>query len=172
MKQGVCFENFPLSILFIANVVSLLTYLIGAFIIYKIGLIWLVLYLLFIGFLEFRLISGHCVNCYYYGKTCAFGKGRLCALFFKKGTSKKFNQLKITWRDILPDFLVSLVPTLVGIILLVLTFEWVLLFSVIALLLLAFVGTATVRSKLACKYCKQRKLGCPAQKLFETKEKK
>jgi len=171
MKQEKCFENYPLRIVFISNLVSILIYLIGAFIIYKIGFIWLILYLIFIGIQEFRLIQGHCVNCYYYGKTCAFGKGRLSALFFKKGNSKKFLNLKITWKDILPDFLVSLIPVLVGIIILIFNFDWALLILIIILLLLTFAGNAFVRSSLACKYCKQRKLGCPAQKLFEKKDK-
>lgn len=169
MKQEKCFENYPLRIVFISNLVSIAIYLIGAFIIYKIGFIWLILYLLFIGALEFRLISGHCVNCYYYGKTCAFGKGRLCALLFRKGNPKKFLNIKITWKDILPDFMVSIIPALVGIIILISNFDWTLLILIIILLFLTFAGSGFVRGSLACKCCKQRKLGCPALKLFKKK---
>ncbi|MFA5126332.1 MAG: hypothetical protein WC462_05020 [archaeon] len=170
MKQEKCFENYPFWMVLVSNIVTLLVYLIGAFIIFKVGLIWTVLYLLFVGVLEFRLISGHCVNCYYYGKTCAFGKGRLCSFLFKKGNSKKFLNLKITWKDILPDFMVSIVPSIVGIVLLILNFDWLLLALIVLLLALTFIGNAFVRSSLACKYCKQKKLGCPAQKLFEKKD--
>jgi hypothetical protein len=28
-------------------------------------------------------------------------------------------------------------------------------------------GNAVVRSQLACRYCRQREIGCPAQRLFE-----
>jgi len=31
---------------------------------------------------------------------------------------------------------------------------------------LATQGNYLVRSRIACKYCKQRELGCPAEKLF------
>ncbi len=172
MSNEKCFENYPVSVVLISNLVNVLIYLIGSFIVFKVGLIWLILYLLFVLFLEFKLIRGHCVHCYYYGKTCAFGKGRLCALMFKKGEGKKFNNIKITWKDILPDFLVSIVPAILGIVMLILNFDWVLLGLIILLLILTFFGNAFVRTSLACKFCKQRKLGCPAQKLFEERGKK
>jgi hypothetical protein len=38
---------------------------------------------------------------------------------------------------------------------------------VVALIFLGFAGNAYVRSRLACRYCTQREIGCPAQKLFE-----
>ena len=49
-------------------------YLIGAFLIYQIGFFWAILYILCIIILELRLLGGHCTDCYYYGKTCAFLK--------------------------------------------------------------------------------------------------
>jgi len=167
MKKGKCFENYPFWIVFLSNLVSMAIYLIGALIIYKIGLIWLILYLIFIAYLEFRLIKGHCVNCYYYGKTCAFGKGRISSMLFKKGNIKEFCKKQMTWKDLLPDFMVSLIPIIVGIVLLILNFDLTLLSLVIILFILAFTGTGIIRSQLACKYCKQRQIGCPAQKLFE-----
>ena len=166
-----CYENYPLWIVFISNLVSIAIYLIGAYIIYQIGLIWLILYLIFILILEFLLIQGHCVDCYYYGKTCSFGKGRISGLFFKKGDGKKFCNNKMTWKEMLPDMLVSLIPVIIGIILLIRKFNWILLSLIIILLILTFAGNGFVRSKLACKYCKQRKLGCPAEQLFNKKKK-
>jgi len=166
MEKEKYFENYPLYIIFFSNLVSIAIYLIGALIIYQIGLIWLILYLIFIGILEFRLIKGHCVNCYYYGKTCAFGKGKISSIFFKKGDLNKFCKKQITWKSIVPDFLVSLIPAIIGIIILVKDFNWTLLILIVILFILAFVGNGIIRTKLACKYCKQRKIGCPAQKLF------
>ena len=170
MKKENVFENYPLWIVFCSNFVSITIYLIGAFIIYQIGLIWLILYLIFILYLEFRLMKLHCVDCYYYGKTCAFGKGKISSIFFKKGRAEKFCKIKITWKNILPDFMVSLIPLIVGLILLIIKFDWFLLVLIILLILLAFVGNGFIRSNLACKYCKQRKIGCPAQKLFEKRK--
>jgi hypothetical protein len=34
------------------------------------------------------------------------------------------------------------------------------------LIALSFVGNAVLRGSFACKYCKQREIGCPAEKLF------
>jgi len=167
MKKERYFENYPFWIVFFSNLVSIAIYLIGAFIICKIGLFWLILYLIFIVILEFKLIRSHCIDCYYYGKTCAFGKGRICSIFFKKGNINKFCKKQMTWKDIIPDFMVSLIPAVIGIIFLIKSFNWILLSLVLILLLLTFVGNGIIRGKLACKYCKQRKIGCPAQRLFE-----
>lgn len=123
MKKEQSYENYPFWIVFLSNLVSIAIYFIGAFIIYQLGLIWLILYLIFIGILEFRLIKGHCVNCFYYGKICAFGKGRISSMFFKKGDANKFCKKQMTWKDMAPDFLVSAVPIIAGIILLILHFR-------------------------------------------------
>lgn len=166
MQEPGCKEQYPLVTVFVANLVSLLIYGIGAFILLRLS-IWLAIaYVLFIVILEFRLVSGHCTDCYYYGRTCAFGKGRLSSRFFRRGSPERFTQMTITWKDILPDFLAFIIPVLAGILVLVQGFSWTVLILVIALLLLGFLGNALVRGHLACRYCKQRELGCPAAQLF------
>jgi hypothetical protein len=112
------------------------------------------------------------VNCYYYGKTCAFGKGRISSVFFKKGDANKFCKKQMTWKDIVPDFIVSLIPAIIGVILLIKNFNWALLSLVLILFILTFVGNGIIRSQLACKYCKQREIGCPAEQLFNKKKNK
>ena len=171
MQEPGCKENYPLWMVFVADLVSLLIYGIGAYILFQFGIIWAIVYLIFVFIFEFRLISGHCRDCYYYSKTCAFGKGRLSALFFKKGSPEKFTAMKITGKDILPDFLLFIIPVLAGIFLLIRGFTLTILILVIALLLLGFLGNALVRGQLACRYCKQREIGCPATQLFNKTEK-
>ncbi|MBU0711751.1 hypothetical protein KJ762_12305 [bacterium] len=90
MREMKTYENFPAWIVLLANVVSILLYVIGLFICYRLHWIAAILYLLFILVLEFRLIGKHCVNCYYYGKICGFGKGWFSAKLFKKGDSAQF----------------------------------------------------------------------------------
>lgn len=165
-----CYETYPLWIILLSNFVSIAIYLLGAFIIYQLGLIWLLLYILYILFLEFKVMKKSCPNCYYFGKCCAFGKGKLSSIFFKKGDSKNFAKTQITWKDILPDFLVSIIPLLVGIALLIIKFNFLILYSVILLVLLSSAGNGFIRGSLSCKYCKQRELGCPAEKLFNKKK--
>lgn len=165
--QTKCYEQYPLWILFLSNLVSVAIYVIGGYIIYQLGFIWLAVYLLYILWLEFRVMTRSCTNCHYYGKFCAFGRGKLSAIFFKKGNSKTFTQRQITWKDIIPDFLVSIIPLLVGIVLLVINFNFLILLLVILLVILTSAGNAFIRGSLACKYCKQREIGCPAEKLFK-----
>lgn len=167
MEQQKCYDNYPIWIVVISNLVSFSIYLIGGFLIYQIGLLWLVFYICYILILELRLLRGHCVNCYYFGRTCAFGKGRLSSFLFKRGEPIKFIQNKITWKDIVPDFLVSVIPIIIGIIILTINFDWLILSLLVILFFLGFLGNALVRSHLTCKYCKQKELGCPAQKLFD-----
>jgi len=164
-------ENYPGWMVFVSNLLSLLIYGIGVYILLQSGIIWVTAYLIFILILEFRLISGHCTDCYYYGKTCAFGKGRLSSLFFKKGSPERFAAMKITWKDIVPDFLLFIIPVLAGILLLIQGFTVTILILILALLLLGFMGNALVRGQLACRYCKQREIGCPATQLFTKTEK-
>jgi hypothetical protein len=171
MQEPGCKENCPVTTVIGSNLLSILIWGIGAFILYKFGLLWLTVYVLYILLLEFRLLSGHCVDCYYYGKTCAFGKGRLSSLLFRKGSPERFSRMKITWKDIVPDFLGFMVPVLAGILLLVMQFSWTILILVIVLFFLGFLGNALVRGQLACRYCKQREIGCPAEQLFDKNRK-
>jgi hypothetical protein len=170
VKKSICYENYPFWIIFVSNLFSIVIYATGAYIIYQLGLIWMILYLAFILFLKFNLMRCSCVNCYYYRKYCAIGFGKLSSIFFKKG-NKNFSKQNVTWKDILPDFLVSLIPILIGIILLIIKFNILILIAVILLLVLTFFGNAIIHGSLVCKYCKQRKLGCPADNLFNKKKK-
>jgi len=171
MQDKCCLETYPIPVVIVSNLVSFLIYGIGAYILFKLSLFLVICYVLYILILEFRLIHGHCVDCYYYGKICAFGKGRLSSVFFPKGRMEQFNQKKITWKDMLPDFLVFIIPLLAGIILLIQEFSWTIIILIIILFLLVFPGNALVRGHLACKYCKQREIGCPAEQLFDTPKK-
>jgi hypothetical protein len=170
LQKVKCYENYPLSTVFVSNLLNILIYAIGFYIIYQLGWIWSLVFLVYIFFLEFRVLSKSCVNCYYYGRYCAFGKGKLCSLFFSKET-KKFNQRRITWIHVLPDFLISLIPIIVGIIVLIINFSWLILVLIILLFILMTIGNSFVRGQLACKFCKQKELGCPAEKLFNKKKK-
>jgi len=129
--------------------------------------VWLApAYLAYWLWMEIRVLTRSCINCAYYGHICAFGKGKLCSLLFAKGDSAKFAQRSVSWAAVLPDFLVFVFPVIGGIVLLVRDFSWPVLILTGALLVLSFVGNAVVRGSLACQYCRQRAIGCPATKLF------
>jgi len=161
------FENYPIWTVLIANLQSLLINAFGIFILSKFGWIVATIYALFILLLEYRLLITGCVNCYYYGKLCFSGHGLLCSFLLKKGDPTKFSSRNITWKDLFYDLLISLIPFVAGICLLIIHFSWAMLLAVIALLLLSSLGNGFIRGNLACVFCKQRELGCPAEKLFK-----
>lgn len=162
------YENYPIRIVILSNLVSFLIYILGFIIIYKIGWIYSIIYLSYIFALELRLIKNHCTSCYYWGKTCGFAKGRISSVFFKKGDIAEFCSNKFTWKDMIPDLLVTLTPLIAGIVLLIINFEPFLLLALILLIALTTAGNQYIRGSLTCKFCKQREIGCPAEKLFNS----
>ena len=166
MNPAKRYENFPLGIVFLCNVVSFAVYALGFHILAGFGIGVAALYLLICLGLEYRVMKASCVNCYYYGRWCGFGKGKLCSLLFKKGDPQQFAERTASWRDVLPDFLVFLLPVGGGIVLLIQDFTWPLLIALAGLVALSFGGTAFVRGSFSCQYCKQKDIGCPAEQLF------
>jgi hypothetical protein len=162
-------DNFPFRIVILSNSVSILIYLSGFIITLSLSWIAAIAYLVFILALEYRLLSKHCVNCYYWGKTCGFGKGRLSSLFFKRGDPSKFCENNFAWKDMIPDLLVPLIPLLIAVVLMIIKFNLILLFATIIIISLTTIGNGFIRGNLTCKYCKQREIGCPAEQLFRKK---
>lgn len=160
------YDKFPFWIVIVSNALSLLIYSIGFWIMLNMNWILALIFLVYILFLEIRIVKTHCINCYYYGKTCGFGKGNICSWLFSKGNSSEFCSMKITWKNMIPDMLVTLIPIIIGIIILIVDFDYKILIAIALLILLATIGNAFVRGSLTCKFCKQREIGCPADKLF------
>jgi len=71
------YDNYPARVVILSNLVSLGIYGLGFMIIYRLGLAFSFFYLIYILIFELRLIRNHCTNCYYWGKICGFGKGRV-----------------------------------------------------------------------------------------------
>ena len=160
------YENFPARIVVLSNTVALLIYALGAYILGGWGILFSAAYVLYCLWCEVSVLRGSCVHCYYYGRVCGLGKGKLCAWLFRKGNPQKFAERQVTWREIAPDMLVLIFPLVSGIALLIKAFNWPLVLMLVVLVVLSMGGNAIVRGSFACKHCKQRELGCPAQKLF------
>ena len=163
------YGSYPAGTILAGNILSALIWIIGAILLYGLWPLLVIPYVLFILVLEYRLLSGHCVDCWYYGKACAFGKGWLGARLFPKGNPENFCGKQMTRKDIVPDFLVLLIPVLAGIVQLATAFSYPTLALILALLILGFPGTAYVRGNLACRYCRQKEMGCPAEQMFNKK---
>ncbi len=162
------YENYPFSTVLLADLNSLGIYLFGGLIMAGLGWPAVLLYILYCLWLEVRLMRKSCVNCYYYGKLCFSGHGLWCSIFFKKGDPKKFNCVPITWKQLIPDFLLALVPLAAGLVLSFLLFSWLRIIYMIVLLILAFPAVGYLRGNLACPNCKQKESGCSAADFFKT----
>lgn len=167
LKDLESYENYPLKVILLSNLVAILIYAFGAYALAGFGILFPILYLLYGLWIEISVLRRSCIDCYYYDKICAFGKGRLCSLLFKKGDPKRFVEKEVSWLYILPDLMVPLFPLIGGLILLVRDFNTTIVAILVILSILFIAGNAVVRGSFACKYCRQRKLGCPAQKIFE-----
>jgi len=163
------YENYPVSGVIFCNLFNATVALLGAFILFPIGIHVSILYLLYVLYLEFQIVKDSCVNCCYYGKRCFCGKGKCAAKLFKKGDTKRFCQKQMTWLALLPSFMVAILPIVCGAILLAMKFDWILLAAIIALGILGFPAQGIVHG-WGCGHCKQRELGCPVEKLFSKKE--
>jgi hypothetical protein len=170
-KKPEAYGSYPPSCVILCNLAEAAIVLLGAFILFGFGWAVPAAYLLYCLTLEFRILRMSCPNCYYYGKRCFCGKGLCAARLFKRGDPKIFLAKKITWLDILPDFMVSIVPIVCGAILLSINFDWAILTAVVAIGILGFPAQGIIHG-WGCKHCRQREIGCPACELFSKKGKK
>jgi hypothetical protein len=158
--------NYPVWIPALSILLSLSIYTLGAVLLSGFGPIAVLAYILYCLWSEFRVIRNSCRNCYYYGKLCGVGKGIIAPLFGPKGDPRLFTARDIGWKDLIPDMLLFLIPLLGGIIDLLFHFSYRTVALLVAIVVLAMPVTGFVRSRLLCPNCKQRELGCPAEKLF------
>jgi len=158
--------NYPFWTPLLSLLLSLAIYTLGASILSGFGPIAIALYIIYCLWVEYRVIRRSCPNCYYYGKPCGLGRGLIAPLFGKKGDPKLFTAREVGWKDLIPDLLVMMVPLLGGIIYLCLHFNFVTVGLLIAIAVLALPCTGFMRGCLLCPNCKQRELGCPAEKWF------
>jgi len=157
-EQGL--EEYPTAQAIFANVVMMLWLALGAvacwFFYPLIGLIYLVFALVMVYVVLRKLV---CPNCYYHGKCCHIGWGKLSAFLFKKGNIEDFDtsfSLKIAP---LTYGLLTLIPL---ILIAISIFQEFLISKVVIMVILLAISfySGTIGRKKACLVCKMR-LICP-----------
>ena len=153
-EQGL--EEYPKSSAVLGNLAMLLWFALGTI------ACWFLSPLLAWIYLGFALVMVYvvlrkllCVNCYYYGRWCSMGWGKLCALMFESGDIHDFDHS--VGQRLAPAIygVLSLVPLILLIVSLVLSFAPSKL--VVLLLFLLVCGySATAGRKRACAECKMR----------------
>ncbi len=169
MMTQTSYERFPLRITIPVVLINLLLYALGAYILLRIHVAAAILYLGYCAVIHVNVMRRSCRACYYYGKNCAFGIGALCSRLFTRQDPAAFINKDVSALTMIPDFLVVIFPVVGGLISLVFSFSWLYLGVVLAFLFFYLIGTAAVRGMAACKYCRQRELGCPAAQMFARK---
>ena len=114
MDGAETYESFPVWVVLLSNLLAVSVYAVGAYILAGFGILFAALYLLYCLWIEVRVLRHSCVDCYYYGRLCGLGKGRLCSLLFRKGDPQRFTEREVSWRDLLPDFMVTVLPLIGG----------------------------------------------------------
>ena len=161
------FDSYPLWTVILANILLLAVYVAGIYIIFTLSLITGILYVIYIVLLEFYYLKEGCTCCCYYGKLCAFGKGSISALFFKKGDPGKFCERELGFKDFIPQVLVVLIPLVVGTAIIISRGFDLLFFVVVIYPVFSwFVINPILYGKFACVHCKQGGICCPALKFF------
>ncbi len=160
------YENFPARLIAVTILVSGSISALGAFILAGFGNVMIAIYLLFCIGNEVHIMKKSCADCWYYGKWCAFGKGKLAALFFERGDTNRFPAKTMSVRDLTSDILVVIFPLVAGLALLIRSFSWKTGMALVLLLAFTTAGNYLIRSRIACACCKQRERGCPAEQFF------
>lgn len=160
------YENFPAPMVAVSVLVTISIYALGVLILTGLGTVVTAGYLLYCALFELWVMKKSCTNCCYYGKVCGLGRGKISAYLFPQGTPGLFGRTNMTWKTLIPDMLIMLLPLFGGVILLVRSFSWTVAAGMVLLVALSLGGNAFVRGQIACKYCRQREIGCPAEKFF------
>jgi hypothetical protein len=171
-KEPKGFENYPAWMVLVYNLFSFSLYFVGIYLLYLIHPILGVAFFAYAIYLEFSVYKGGCVHCYYYGKVCVSGKGKIAKLFFKKGEHKKFCERTLTFKEFIPQLFASIIPIAAGAYLLIKDFNWFILILTIWPLVIWFLGNPIIYGKLACPNCRQGSICCPACEFFMKKYKK
>lgn len=157
-EQGL--EEFPVSDVILGNLMMILQIALGTiagWFVYPIAaLIYLVTAVSMV-YIVLRWMV--CTHCYYYGKRCALGWGKLSALFFKKKNITQFSTC--TGIKIAPFFypLLAIIPLIFATVALIQELTPMRI-AILTLLLFISIYSGAISRKKVCANCKMR-LICP-----------
>lgn len=153
-------EEFSKFIIILGNILMLLWIALGTISCWFLSPLIALLYMLFALIMIFVVLRKMvCANCYYYGKWCAMGWGKLSAIFFRKGDVDKFSSSIGIKLAPVTYGLLTLIPLILIVISLVRGFS---IFKVVLLILLLFISfySGSINRKKTCAKCKMRII-CP-----------
>lgn len=168
-KEPRAFKKYPLSTVLITNSVIVIIWIISVYLVWQLGRFLGILFIIYIIGLEFFIYKHGCSCCYYYGKRCAFGRGKIAPFLVRRDNPQKFCQRKVTCLNLLPVILGSLIPVIAGLILLIRSFSWPILILTLIPVANWFFINPLIYGKLICLHCQQGRICCPANDFFGKK---
>ncbi len=158
LAEGI--ESYPKSVIIFGNLMMALWIGLGTLALSLLspllGWVYLILAVFSVYILLRKLV---CTNCYYYGKWCPIGWGKLSALFFNQGNIENFSKsIGVKLAPIVYGLL-TLIPMIVVTISLIQQSTVPKLLVLLAILLIGFYS-GTLSRKKTCRNCKMRLL-CP-----------
>lgn len=154
-------EEYPIKIVCISATLTVISYSLGTIVIYVLHPILGLIFLLLAATTIIVSMKLRCTHCFYLGKYCNFGLGKLAAILFKKGEPEEFrNPRKVVPTAIL-SFGTMLLPVIAGIGLIFLDFSLISIGLLLVYILLGIMPNFFVRGNF-CEKCVQGQLGCPS----------
>lgn len=153
-------EKYPKSTIFIENLTLFIWIILGATACWYFNSVIALLYIFFaLSMIIFVMRKLVCTRCYYYGKWCHVGWGKISALFFKKGNEEEFQSC--TGLKIAPVFfvLLALIPVILVIISSIKSFLLIKIIILLTLLIVVIFSSVILRKK-SCALCKMKSI-CP-----------
>lgn len=154
-------ENYPIKIVCVSATLTIISNLLGTLVFYVLQPVLGVLFLLLAVFTIVVSMKLRCTHCFYLGKYCNFGLGKLAALLFKKGDSKEFKNPKKVIPTAILSFGTILLPVIAGIGLILFDFSLVNLGLLLVYILFGILPNFFIRGNF-CDKCMQGQLGCPS----------
>jgi hypothetical protein len=162
-----CHERYPWQITALCAGLTFSSYAVGTLIFY---FFWGPLAWAYLALCAFTLVVSlrlRCTFCYYYGKRCAYGLGKLSSLIFKKGDPSEFSRRSNLVPAAVLSFSVLLLPLVGAIVATAIDFSWLVPLLFFVYILVAVVPGFLLRNTVFCRSCRQRELGCPACQAIE-----
>jgi asparagine N-glycosylation enzyme membrane subunit Stt3 len=151
-------EDFPKSVIIIRWVILLFAFALGIYVLFELHQMLAIVYIVYsVMALTLILTLSRCVNCFYHGRLCNTGWGKIAAYLFKKGDESKYVDrydyaifLHLLW----------LIPLLAAALQAVRRRN-ILSLAILAAYLFALFVEKIILKKLCCKRCHQKDF-CPA----------
>jgi hypothetical protein len=154
-----CERVVPIWLVAVDNVPTIVMFLLGSALIWKIEPVFSLAFLIYCGFSIVFFWRFICPWCHHFGGSgCPCGYGRIASRFFQRRTGKEFK--KVFRQNICVLFPCWIIPLGAGLYLLWTKFSWSLFSLVLSFCLVGFVLIPAISKFVGCKSC-EIKADCP-----------